>query len=406
MADVRTRPAAPTARILLVDDEPHVLEAATRLLRTRYDVTQAIGGTAGIAALEAGPPYDVLVTDMRMPEVDGVAVLQAARRIAPDTTRILLTGHADLTAAIAAVNDGAVFRFLTKPCSPDVMQRALAEGVRQHQLLIVEHDLMERTLKGVLQMCMELIALVHPHTLSRATRVRRMVAQLAAHTNVQERWTVEVAALIAHLGGITLPVAILEKLHAGHTLTPPEVAIAQRVPIIGAQLVGAIPRLEPVRDVLLFQRTHYDGTNSPEPGVAGEALPIGARLLKLADDHDILASRGMAPAARLQVLESRVGRYDPKLLAILHRLLTNEQRPVVVAMEPTRRSAPPPDGTQEVRLGDVEVGMVFAQDVRNEQGLLLIARGQLVTHLLIDRILSLWPHLRHERVRVEVPAGR
>ena len=103
-------------RVLFVDDEPNILEAVRRSIRGPYEIVTALGGEEGLRRVDQGPPFTVVVSDLRMPVVDGMLLLKHVRERAPETIRILLTGHADTDAAIAAVNDGQLFRFLTKPC--------------------------------------------------------------------------------------------------------------------------------------------------------------------------------------------------------------------------------------------------------------------------------------------------
>lgn len=380
---VATRP-----RILCIDDEPHVVEALARMLHEQFDVETATGGREGLERLERNGPFTVLVTDMRMPEVDGVEVLRVAKAIAPNTERILLTGHADVESAVAAVNDGSVFRFLLKPCPPEQMRRALDAAVAHERLLRAERELLQETLKGALKLCMDVLALVHPQALARAARVRRVAALLAGDVPPDDRWCVEVAALLAHLGAVTLPPLVLNKLHTGTTLTGSETRLAEQLPALGAQLVSDIPRLEPVRDILLYQRTWFDGTNSPVAGVAGRAIPIGARILLIADDYDVLESRNLTVAARLRVLESRAGVYDPALLAKLRAALGNPADGPVI------------DESVVLRLDRIRFGMIFVEDVLGPNGITLIGRGQEVTDALLERVRQLPPLYRGRPVKM------
>ena len=379
-------PARP--RILCVDDEPHVVEALARLLFDRFEVHTATSGREAIAQLERNGPFTVVVTDMRMPELSGVDVLRVARERAPDTVRILLTGHADVESAVAAVNDGSIFRFLLKPCPPEQLRSALDAAVAQERLVRSERELLEETLKGALKLCMDVLTLVHPQELSRASRVRRIAAMLTDAVPEADRWCVEVAALLAHLGAVTLPSQLLDKLHTGTNLTASEMKMAERLPAVGAQLVSDIPRLEPVRDILLFQRTWFDGTNTPIPGVSGSAIPIGARILLIADDYDVLESRKLSIAARLRVMEGRLGQYDPTLLAALRVALRNV---------PDTATG---DESVVVRLERVRVGMIFAEDVIGPNALTLIGRGQEVTPALVERLRLLAAPIRESPVRM------
>jgi response regulator RpfG family c-di-GMP phosphodiesterase len=381
--------SAGRARLLCVDDEPHVLDGLQRSLRGRYDVTTVVGGRAAIERLQS-ESFGVVMTDMRMPEVDGVDVLKAARDRCPDTTRVLLTGQADLTSAVAAVNDGHVFRFLIKPCPPEQLRSALDDAFAQHRLLTVEHDLLEGTLKGALKVCIDVLGLVHPQALSRGARVRRLASQIAERVGGVELWAIEVAALLADFGAITLPAETLEKLHNGSTLSVGETKQVDRLPALAAQLVGAIPRLEHVRDMLLHQRTQFDGLHSPVRGVAGSAIPLGARILLLADEYDVLETRELSVSARLRTLEARTGRYDPQLLTVLRDIVT--ERPAV-----TDDLAGPVSFTT---LEHAPIGMVFAEDVMGRNGLVLIGRGQEVSPVLHERIRLLDPATRQQTVRL------
>lgn len=131
-------------KILFVDDEAPVLEGLQRLLRQEFTVGVAQGGHRGLAALGSSGPYAVVVSDMRMPEMDGVEFLSEVREKWPDTVRILLTGHADLDAAIEAVNRGNIFRFLTKPCKKDVLVEAIHKGLEQYRGAIAQHKLIKK----------------------------------------------------------------------------------------------------------------------------------------------------------------------------------------------------------------------------------------------------------------------
>lgn len=132
-------PARP--RVLLVDDEPELLESLADVLHRDALVMTAVGGLAGLEVVSSFHPH-VVVSDMRMPGMDGAMFLARVREREPDAIRILLTGYTDLDAALRAVNDGGVFRFLTKPCPPPTLRQALRDAVEQHRLRTADRDLM------------------------------------------------------------------------------------------------------------------------------------------------------------------------------------------------------------------------------------------------------------------------
>ncbi len=122
-------PAAAKPRLLLVDDERQVLDGLALHLCRKYEVVARTSGAAALEALSTNGPFSAVISDQRMPHMSGVELLAEVRVRAPDVARVLLTGYADLTSAIAAVNDAGVHRFLTKPCPPAQLAKALDEAL-------------------------------------------------------------------------------------------------------------------------------------------------------------------------------------------------------------------------------------------------------------------------------------
>jgi len=361
-------------RILCVDDEPNVLEGFARGLRRHFDVTTATCAAEGLAAIRERPTFAIVLSDLRMPGRDGISFLAEVHRIAPDTVRVLLTGQADLDDAIAAINEGHIFKFLTKPLPLAVLEKALAGAAEQHRLITSERVLLEQTLHGSLNALTDILALAQPTAFGRATRLKRHVSELAERVDVTDRWQAEIAALLSQVGAITLQPDLLEKFYYGKPLTRQESALVARLPRIAEQLIEHIPRLEPVRDILRHVDTPFESTGASGT-MKTQGLPIGARLLAIAIDFDVLDVQGMLPGVAMDTLEGRLGRYDPVLLREFRTLrgLEDERGRV-----------------REMQLADVAVGMVFAADVVSANGQLLIARGQEVTSSLRERIENYW----------------
>jgi response regulator RpfG family c-di-GMP phosphodiesterase len=359
--------AAQRPRVLCVDDEPSMLAALGRTLRTHYDVVTAAGPEAALARLAAEPPFAVVVSDLRMPGTDGAALLARVKALAPDTVRVLLTGEGDLGGAIAAVNEGQIFRFLVKPCAPPTLLGALGAAVEQHRLLTAERVLLEQTVHGCIKALTDLLAIAQPASFGRATRLKRLVEALAVELDVPDRWQAEVAALLSQVGYVVVPSEMAERMHRGERLTLAEQGLVRRLPRLAEQLVASIPRMEPVRAILLHQHAPYASEGPP--------VPIGARLLRIAQDFDELEARGMTAASALDLLERREGRYDPAVLDAMRRVRGVQERRSVV---------------DEMRLAEVRPGMIFATDVVGANGLLLVARGQEVTPSLLERVRSSW----------------
>lgn len=133
-----------TEKILFVDDEQDILDGYERLLRREFHVRVARGGQAGLEEIEQSGPFAVVISDMRMPGMNGAEFLAQVRQNAPDTVRMLLTGYTDIGAAIAAVNEGNIFRFLTKPCEKEVLADAINLGISRYQQTSAEKELLKQ----------------------------------------------------------------------------------------------------------------------------------------------------------------------------------------------------------------------------------------------------------------------
>ena len=375
-------------RILCVDDEKNVLDGLTRTLRGLYEVETAVGAAQGLETLNARSTFAVVVSDLRMPHMTGVQFLREVRHISPDSVRVLLTGQGDMESAIAAVNDGNIFRFLTKPCATETLVQALAACVQQHHLVTSERVLLDQTLRGSIEALTEILSLANPTAFGRATRVKQMVVGLMDHFKITERWPVEVAAMFSQVGHVALPVRTQEKVYKGEPLTEEENRMLERIPQVLEQLLARIPRLESVREVLRYHTRRYNSDGKGRDQVCGELIPWGARALKLALDFDILESeREDHP---FDTLRSRNGFYDPQLLEAFATLHGSTKRQILV---------------HELRLRQIEVGMVFGEDVRSSKGLLLIARGQRVTPGLQERVRNFSAELGvREPIRMIVKA--
>jgi CheY-like chemotaxis protein len=379
--------------ILCVDDEPNVVSGLAMQLRRDYEVVGASSGAEGLARLRerAGGPeeraFAAVVSDMRMPEMDGARFLAEARVVAPDATRILLTGYSEFEAAIRAVNEGGLFRFLLKPCPPDELRVALRDAVEQHRLVVSERVLLEQTLRGSVRTLLEILAMTHPAAFGRAERVRRRALELAEQTKLGETWALDLAAMLAHLGEVIVPEPVLRKASSGGALSADEQRMFARTGHATERWLANIPRLEPVRAVLAAAgRTPARTGASPSPSLAA-----AARLLVLANDFDALEEGGDAPERALEVLRGRRGRYDTRDLDALAALL---------GAEAATRSV------REVGAHELREGMTFADDVHTREGVLLVARGHAVTAALVERFDNYGHGFVREPLRVWTQAPR
>ncbi len=367
-------------RILCVDDEPQVLEGLKDVLRRSFDVRVASSGADGLALLKAQrDEVAVVISDMRMPEMPGSAFLREARRVAPLAVRMLLTGYADTDMAVKAVNDGQIFRFLTKPCERDELLQACAGAVWQHRLQKTERELLEQTLRGAVSALTDILALASPAVFGQGARLRKLVAEFAGSTGFEDAWEIEVAAMLAQVGAITLPGETAERLYSGVSLRPDELAMVARVPAATQRILANIPRLDGVLQVLANYERRFDSIE--RDGM----LPVGARMLKIASDFLALEREDRSGRLALDTMLGRPGCYDPALLdafACTVGIIGTGMR------------------VTEVAVHELREGMTLAGDARSSAGQLLIAHGNPVTPELIERLRNLPAGYVREPLRI------
>jgi response regulator RpfG family c-di-GMP phosphodiesterase len=369
-AGQQSREAAATPSILLVDDETAILDGLRRQLRKNFTVHTANGGAEALELLES-TPVGVVVSDLRMPQMDGATFLARVRSRYPDVVRILLTGQADTQAAINAINEGQIYRFLTKPCPPDVLVTEIGNAVELNRLMLAEKELLSTTLRRTVEALTATLSLAQPAAFGRAVRVTRTVTELAEALDIEDAWELEVTSMLAHLGTVTLPQNVLAKLEAGRPLTEDEVEMSRRVPGISRDLVAAIPRLEAVAESIGQYPCRYDGDGAAPDSPRGSDLSLAARVLRVAVDFDAGMTQRPSVQATIAALQADTGAYDPAVLDALARCHAITDVP-----------GPP----REISTEELTPGQVIFDDVLTSDGVLLISRGTEVTDPLILRL--------------------
>lgn len=366
-------------RVMCVDDEPRVLEGLALHLRRDYEVHTATSGAVALKSLiDMGAAPAVVISDMRMPVMDGATFLKQVMHLYPETTRILLTGEPGREAAVDAINKGQIFRFLTKPCAPDQLRAAVDAAVTQHRVLIAEKVLLQETLIGCIKALIDVLAITNPVAFGRASRVTRLANDLANVLGGKRFWQVEAAAMLSQIGYISLPVELVEKVYYGEQLTPEEKVLMEGVPQVARTLLGHIPRLEPVLQILTE-------AIQPGSGVAGDGMiKLGAGILSLVLEYDALIAQGHSASVAIQTLRSSKSHDQPMVEQFASMLGTGS------AAEEIR--------TMPLRL--VKPGMVILDDLRTHMGTLLVPKGFEVTEAFLERMRNFGSSILQENVRV------
>lgn len=339
-------------RILCVDDEPKLLAGLERTLFGQFDVSTAPSGEIGLAVLERDEPFAVIVSDMRMPGMDGAAFLARAREMAPDSVRILLTGQADTESAIAAINRGAIFRFLCKPCPNEELVAALDQAVTQYRLTRAERELLETTLAGTVKTLTEVLSMAAPWAFERTAMIQACVRHALGRLNWPNAWTMHVAAALSQIGCVSVPSDIVQREIAHRPVSDEERELFDSHPAVAHRLLASIPRLEKVAEIVRYQ------IEPPPPDSAAEVIR-GAQLLRAA----LLLVQYTASE---QMLLARA-------IEALHTARPAISGDVIQALSDFR----PDSGSKHrsARVRDLVPGWVVEEDVRTTRDLVVLKKG-------------------------------
>ena len=374
-------------KVLYVDDDPNILAAYKRVLRKSVEVETAGGGEQGLKAIAAKGPFAVVIADMRMPGMDGIEFLAKVKQLAPNTVRMMLTGNADLQTAVDAVNEGNIFRFLTKPCPQEMLVKSVQAGIEQYRLIVAERRLLEETLNGAITVLTDVLSLVNPTAFGRAARIRRYVKHIVTQLGLPRTWKFEVAAMLSQIGCVTLPPEVLQKIYAGQDLSAEEEKMYASHPDIGGKLIVNIPRLEDVARMVAGQQQPAQDGSSKEPKRRDEVV-LGGQILKVVLDFDRLVTHGTPAEKALAQLDRQPDVYDPDIVSALRDLQVR----------------PPKSSLRTVGVHQLDAHMILDEDVYAKNGNLLVTRGQELTFPVLER-LRRWASGMgvEEPIRVQVP---
>ncbi len=407
-------------RILLVDDEANILTALRRLFRPLgYQVFTAGGGKEGLALME-DEPIDVVISDMRMPEMNGAQFLKAVHERWPDTVRVLLTGYADVQSTVDAINQGQIYRYIAKPWEDQDMLMAVRQAldyrnlVRERGELLVltrqqneqlkvlnaglesqvkartaeleqtvlfleqTQEKLKQSFQTVLKVFSNLLELRHGSLAGHAGRVGELARRVARKLKMNEyqQQEVWVAGLLHGIGKIGLPDSVLGKPY--DQMTPDERTQFTRHPIKGQMALTPIEDFAGAARIIRHQHERFDGRGFPD-NLAGEDIPLGARILTAILDFEmlrggLLTGRPLPPNDALGAIKRAAGqRYDGQVIAALEAVLAEPD----ALLDPNVRQLP---------VAELKPGMRLAEDLRSMEGVLLLARDHVLSDAQIQQI--------------------
>ena len=360
--------------ILFVDDAPDLLLGMQVMFRGRFAVQTAAGAEEGLAAMRRHGPFSVVMADMRMPTMNGAQFLSRVRDVSPDSTRILLTGNADLATAVEAVNQGNIFRFLTKPCDKYQLNAAIEAGMNRYRALIMNRHQLESMQLGNIKLLTDVLRAANPAISAKSMRIARSVRHISRRLDLPVAGRLDAAASLSQLGCITLPAELVQQAYVGTRLTLEEQAQYDAHPRAAEALLASIPTMEAVGWIISQQFVRHIPAQSPfSSGTDSASMVFGAKVLKLAAAFDAYRMRMLTDKEAVSRLRSRDTEFDKPIVDVMAELATEKN-----VME-----------LRKVAVAQLEVGMVLEQEIRSRHGMLKMAKGQEVTDALRVKLCSL-----------------
>lgn len=311
-------------KIMFVDDDVEVLRSFKRDFHNIFNMDFAQSGQEALDTVRRNGPYATIVVDYRMPEMDGIELLGRIREISPDTSRIVLTGFAQLDVAIKSINEGSVFRFLTKPVTPETLRLAIEDGIRYHSMILAERELFEiknrqASLEKLVTAFSTVIETRDPYTAGHQKRVCNLACAMASNLGLSQLdiSNIRLAATIHDIGKIYVPSEFLNK---PGKLSDGEFNIIKAHPEIGYEILKSIGLEDPIGDIIYQHHEKMDGSGYPR-GIGDGDISLAARIITVADVVEAMESHrpyraSLGREKALYEIQSHIGTlYDSEVVA-------------------------------------------------------------------------------------------
>ena len=395
-------------KVLCVDDEKNILASLVRLFRkSPFDVLTANSGLEALDVLSR-ERIDLVISDMRMPHMDGAELLARVAERWPQTIRILLTGYSDMEATVTAINKGKIYRYLSKPWDETDLKMTVQRGLESVQLeqerlrlikVTVEQNeelkslnssleekvegrtrQLQRAYRDTISVFSQIAELREGTTAGHGKRVADLSIAISKALRVPENdfQDIRIAASLHDIGKLGLADEVVSR--ARTQLNKAQFIEYKKHTIAGPAILMSLPHLQNAAAMIRSHHEHFDGGGFPD-GFRADASPFGARVIKVANDFDNYFSgkkTGEALADEESVREimeeSSGAEYDPTVLDGLRVALASGFR-----MEPITAA-------NRLNAEELQVGMRLAKDLLTREGLLLLTGGHELTEALIERL--------------------
>ncbi|MBU6953287.1 HD domain-containing phosphohydrolase [Hahella sp. HN01] len=410
--------------VLFVDDEKPILSSIQRLLRKQdFKCLFAESGADGLKILES-QRVDLVISDMRMPNMDGAQFLSQVKARWPLTVRMLLTGHSDISATVTALNEGGIYRYISKPWDDENLIEVIHEGLRirrlereKKRLLNVTQqqnrelqkfnkdlekmvaarteevrqtaDMLELAYQQLKDSYDDFVRVFSTFITSRGYLIKghsqsvadlsKTIAEAMALPEADVKH-IYYAGLLHEVGKLSLSDDVLSRAEA--KLTRQDAVEYQRYPLLGEMALTAIAELEPTSRFIRHHTEYMDGSGFPDR-LKGDAIPIGSRIIRAVRDFvglqsGLMRTDAMTKDDAFKLIQDNAGkRYDAQVVKLLAPLVDSYTGDDVLPHE------------DKLGVGALVPGMRLSRDLKNTNGILLIAKGHVLTEKIIEKMLSL-----------------
>ena len=347
-------------KVLFVDDQAKVLDDLKVIVAEVCEAHVALNAEEGLKIFESEGPFTIVASDQNLPGMNGSEFLAMVNRRDPYCSTMLVTGHADYHDAMRAVNNGHVFRLLDKPYAEQDLLDAIQAGTRQRQLIESEQVLLQETLVGAVNALTETLATVKPLFFGRAQRIKRLSGEIARYLKFPHVWQVESAAVFSQMASITLPEEEAENVFLRKKLRPQIVELVKKFPQVIDHLLGNIPRLDEVREII----DCLMGNPLPYENKAKMEVYQAYRIIDAALEYDYMETEGHDSEVILGTLRGGEKKFDKDVIEAMSKLLHKSKTHYLV---------------NEVPLEELRVGMRLAEDLSLETAMLVAPKGTDIT---------------------------
>jgi len=400
--------------LLIVDDELNVLHSLKRtLIDEDFEIILSTSGPEGLKELEKNENIALILSDMRMPGMTGVEFLEKAKDISPDTLRIILTGYADIEAAIEAINRAGLYRYITKPWKDEELLQTVKEAVSKYKLitenkrlaemvkkqkdalkqwntrlnkivqdktteLIKKNEILNKNYESSIFVLTEVIELRNTSLKRHCNSVTEIAVNIAKKLNLkpEEIENIRVASLLHDIGKIGFSDSLIHKDPAD--MSPEEILEYRKHPLRGQITVDPVENLREAGILIRHHHERYDGTGFPD-GLTGQEIPLGSRIISVADFVDKMTTRILEESAvkiTLNYVLERVNKqFDPKLYEFLENPLKELHRKKLnIRTE------------KKICIEELNPGMIIAKDIVTGSGITFLPKGTKLNEKHIESI--------------------